>query len=287
MDSKSTQNQSVVSVSTGPIYTSDFYGRFKSSEQKEVLLKLGVNLDIQTGASKAGSEAVAQTGFLLSPSGQNYNQELLLHPESSLYGSKLLHRSTSPSSSSSSSSQCGSPPSSPTFTSVSFSPSNSPSYLFMSCPLPVPSDSLSPHIAPLSLHRPVIVHQPILPNMARDFTPPQSPVLALRPESFSIPTQSIWRPWSWALTIVGISLLLRHCSNGEMTSQRDLMDVWLCYKCKVVTYVCVQLVLFLSCFQWLVLLPWLFIVFDQCLSSLVSVIFIFGIKSVLSVLVFI
>ncbi|XP_050983459.1 hairy-related 11 isoform X2 [Labeo rohita] len=123
MDSKSTQNQSVVSVSTGPIYTSDFYGRFKSSEQKEVLLKLGVNLDIQTGASKAGSEAVAQTGFLLSPSGQNYNQELLLHPESSLYGSKLLHRSTSPSSSSSSSSQCGSPPSSPTFTSVSFSPS--------------------------------------------------------------------------------------------------------------------------------------------------------------------
>ncbi|KAL0175778.1 hypothetical protein M9458_028108, partial [Cirrhinus mrigala] len=158
MDSKATQNQSVVSVSTGPIYTNDFYGRFKSSEQKEVLLKLGVNLDIQTGAFKAGSEAVAQTGFLLSPSGQNYNQELLLHPESSF--------------SSSSSSQCGSPPPSPTFTSVSSSPSNSPSYLFMSCPLPVRSDSLSPLITTLSLHRPVIVHQPILPNMARDFTPP-------------------------------------------------------------------------------------------------------------------
>ncbi|XP_073676230.1 hairy-related 11 [Garra rufa] len=174
MDSRATQNQSVVSVSTG--YTSDFYGWFKSSEQKEDLLKLGVNLDIQTGASKAGSE----------PSGQNYNQELLLHPESSLYGSRLLHRSTSPSSSSSSS-ECSSPPSSPTFTSVS-----SPSYLFMPCPLPAPSDLVSPLITPLSLHRPVIVPQPILPKMARDYTPPQSPV----PEPFPLPTELIWRPWS-------------------------------------------------------------------------------------------
>ncbi|KAK2891229.1 hypothetical protein QQF64_007448 [Cirrhinus molitorella] len=191
MDSKATQNQCVASVSTGPIYTSDFHGRFKSSEQQEVLLKLGVNLDIQTAASKAGNETVAQTGFLLSPSGQNYNQELLLHPESSLYGSKLLHRSTSPSNSSSSS-LCSSPPSSPTFTSVSSSPSNSPSCLFMSYPLPAHSDSVSPLITPLSLLRPVIVPQPILPIMARDFTPPQSPV----PEPFSLPTQSIWRPWS-------------------------------------------------------------------------------------------
>ncbi|XP_016301886.1 transcription factor HES-7-like [Sinocyclocheilus anshuiensis] len=200
MDSKATQKQS---VSTGPIYASDFYvpdfyGRFKSSEQKEALLKLGVNNNNLTGASKAGNEPVAQTGFPLSPSGQNYQQDLLLHPESSLDGSKLLHQSTSPpsSSSSSSSSQCSSPPSSPTFTSLFSSPSNCPPYLFMPCPLPAPSDSLSPLSTPLSLHRPVIVPQPILPNMARDFTPPQSPVLAIRLEPSSLPTQSIWRPWS-------------------------------------------------------------------------------------------
>lgn len=196
MDSKATKKPS---VSTGPIYASDFYvpdfyGRFKSSEQKEVLLKLGVNHNNPTGASKAGNEPVAQPGFLPSPSGQNYQQKLLLNPESYLDGSKLLHQSTSPTSSSSS--QCSSPPSSPTFPSLSSSPSNSPPYLFMSCPLPAPPDSLSPLSTPLSLHRPVIVPQPILPNMARDFTPLQSPVLALRPEPFSLPTQSIWRPWS-------------------------------------------------------------------------------------------
>ncbi|XP_058654184.1 hairy-related 11 isoform X2 [Onychostoma macrolepis] len=192
MDSKATQKQS---VSTGPIYASDFYERFKPSEQKEVLLKLGVDHNNPTGASKAGNEPVAQMGVLLSSSGQNYQQKPLLNPESSLDGSKHLHQSTSPPSSSSSS-QCSSPPSSPTFTSLSSSPSNSPPYLFMPCPLPAPSDSLSPLSTPLSLHRPVIVPQPILPNMARDFTPPQSPVLALRPEPFSLPTQSIWRPWS-------------------------------------------------------------------------------------------
>ncbi len=185
MDSKATQKQS---VSTGPIYASDFYvpdfyGRFKSSEQKEVLLKLGVNHNNLTGASKTGNEPVAQTGFFLSPSSQNFQQKLLLNPESSLDGSKLLHQSTSPPSSSSSS-QCSSPPSSPTFTSSSSYPSNSLPYLFMPCPLPAPSDSLSLLSTPLSLHRPVMVPQPILPNMARDFTPPQSPVLALRPEPF-------------------------------------------------------------------------------------------------------
>uniref|UniRef100_A0A8C2J2J1 Hairy-related 11 n=1 Tax=Cyprinus carpio TaxID=7962 RepID=A0A8C2J2J1_CYPCA len=195
MDSKATRKQS---VSMGPIYASDFYvpdfyGRFKSSEQTEVLLKLRVNHNNLTGASEAGNEPVAQTGFPLSPSGQNYQQDLLLHPESSLDGSKLLHQSTSPPSSSS---QCSSPPSSPTFTSLFSSPSNSPPYLFMPCPLPAPSDSLSPLSTPLSLHRPVIVPQPVLPILARDFTPPQSPVLALRPEPFSLPTQSTWRPWS-------------------------------------------------------------------------------------------
>ncbi|XP_016423415.1 transcription factor HES-7-like [Sinocyclocheilus rhinocerous] len=193
MDSKATQNQSVVSASAGPTsdYVPDFYGRFKSFEQKEVLLKLRVNL---TGASKAGTEPVAQTGFPLSPSDQNYHQELLLHPESSLYGSKLLRRSTSPPSSLSS--ECSSLPLSPTFTSLSSSPRNSPPYLSRSCPLPAPPDSVSPLITQFSLYRPFIVPQPILPNMARDFTPPQSPVLALRPEPFSLPTQSIWRPWS-------------------------------------------------------------------------------------------
>ncbi len=103
---------------TGPIYASDFYVPdlygFKSSEQKEVLLKPGVNHNNPTGTSKAGNEPVAQTGFLPSPSDQNYQQKLLLNPESSLDGSKCLHQSTSPPGSSSS--QCSSPPSSPTFT---------------------------------------------------------------------------------------------------------------------------------------------------------------------------
>ncbi|XP_026137220.1 transcription factor HES-7-like [Carassius auratus] len=194
-----TQKQS---VSTGPIcdfYEPDFNGRFKSSEQKEVLLKLGVNHNNLTGATKAGNEPVVQTGFPLSPSGQNYQQDLLLHPESSLDGSKLLHQLTSPPSSllsSSSSPQCSSPPSSPTFTSLFSPPSNSPPYLFIPCPLPAPSDSQSPLLTPLSLHRPVTVLQSVLPNMSRDFTPPQSPVLALRQEPFSLPTQSIWRSWS-------------------------------------------------------------------------------------------
>ncbi|XP_059372653.1 hairy-related 11 [Carassius carassius] len=201
--SKCTQKQS---VSTGPIYASDFYepdfnGRFKSSEQKEVLLKLGVNHNNLTGASKAGNEPMAHTGFPLSPSTQNYQQDLLFHPESSLDGSKLLHQLTSPpsslsSSSSSSSPQCSSPSSSPTFTSLFASPSNSPPCLFIPCPLPAPSDSLSPLLTPLSLHRPVTVLQSVLPNMSRDFTPPQSPVLAFRQEPFSLPTQSIWRSWS-------------------------------------------------------------------------------------------
>ncbi|KAK9963040.1 hypothetical protein ABG768_006263 [Culter alburnus] len=196
MDSKATQNQSSpISVSAGPIhandfYVLDFYGRFNSSKQKEVLMKPGIRLD---DASKAENEPVAQTGFLLSPSGQNYHQELLLHPESSLYGSKLLCQSTSPSSSSQYS--C-SPPSSPTFTSVSSSPNNSSAYTFTSCSLPPPPDPLSPLITSRSLHRPVIVPQPILPHMAKDFTPPQSPVLALRQEPFPLPTQSTWRPWS-------------------------------------------------------------------------------------------
>ncbi|XP_048032692.1 hairy-related 11 [Megalobrama amblycephala] len=196
MDSKATQNQSSpISVSAGPIHTNDFYvldfyGRFNSSKQKEVLMKPGIRLD---DASKAENEPVAQTGFLLSPSGQNYHQELLLHPELSLYGSKLLCQSTSPSSSSQYS--C-SPPSSPTFTSVSSSPNNSSAYTFTSCSLPPPPDPLSPLITSRSLHRPVIVPQPILPHMAKDFTPPQSPVLALRQEPFPLPTQSTWRPWS-------------------------------------------------------------------------------------------
>ncbi len=202
MDSKATQKPS---VSTGPIYASDFYvpdlyGRFKSSEQKEVLLKPGVNHNNPTGASKAGNEPVGQTGFLPSQSGQNYQQKLLLNPESSLDGSKCLHQSTSPPGSSSS--QCSSPPSSPTFT-TSSSPSYSPPYLFMPCPLLASSES---PLSTLSLHRPDIVPLPFLPKMARDFTPPQSPVLALRLEPFSLPTQSTWRPWSWTLTMEGFSL---------------------------------------------------------------------------------
>lgn len=192
MDSKTTLNQSdrLTSVSAGPVHANDFYWK-----QKEVLLKVGISLDDNlTDASKAGNRPVVQTGFLLSPSTQNYHQELLLHPESSLYGSKLLCQSTSPSSSSS---QYSSPPSSPTFTSVSSSsPNNSPAHPFTSCSLPPPPDPLSRLITPLSLHRPVIVPQPILPHMARDFTPPQSPVLALRHELFPLPTQSTWRPWS-------------------------------------------------------------------------------------------
>lgn len=204
MDSKATQNQSSpISVSAGPIhandfYVLDFYGRFNSSNQKQILIKPGIRPD---DASKAENEPAAQTGFLLSPSGQNYHQE---HPESSLYGSKLLCQSTSPSSSS----QYSSPPSSPTFTSVSSSPNNSPAYTFTSCSLPPPPDSLSPLITARSLHRPVIVPQSILPHMARDFTPPQSPVLALRQEPFPLPTQSTWRPWSWTLTTLGFSLYL-------------------------------------------------------------------------------
>lgn len=193
---KATQNQSdrPISVSVDPIHAGDSYGRFKSSKQTEVLLKLGLSLDDNlTGASKARNEPVAQTGFLLSPSGQNYHQELLLHPESSLYGSKLLCQSTSPTSSSS---QYSSPPSSPTFITVSSSPNNSPAHPFTSCSLPPPPDPLSPLITPLLLHRPVIVPQPILPHMARDFSPPQSPVLTLRQEPFPLPTQSAWRPWS-------------------------------------------------------------------------------------------
>ncbi|XP_067312712.1 hairy-related 11 [Pseudorasbora parva] len=192
MDYKATQNPSdrPIYVSADPIHPTDYYGRFKSSNQTEVLLKLGISLDDNlTGASKAGNEPVAQTGFLPSPSGQNYLQELLLHPEPSLHGSKLLCLSTSPSSSSS---QYSSPPSSPTFTTVnplSSSPKNPPADPFTSCSLPPPPDPLSPLITPLSLHRPVIVPQPILPHMARDFTPPQSPVLPF-------PTQCAWRPWS-------------------------------------------------------------------------------------------
>ncbi|XP_077092213.1 hairy-related 11 [Siphateles boraxobius] len=193
MDSMTTPNQSdrPISVSAGPIHASDFYWK-----QKQVLLKVGINLDDNlTDASKAGNQPVVQTGFLLSPSTQNYHQELVLHPESSVYDSKLLCQSTSPSSSSS---QYSSPPSSPTLTSVSSSsPNNSPAHPFTSCSqLPPPSDPLSPLITPLSLHRPVIVSLPILAHMARDFTPPQSPVLALRQEPFPLPTQSTWRPWS-------------------------------------------------------------------------------------------
>ncbi|XP_056099725.1 hairy-related 11 [Rhinichthys klamathensis goyatoka] len=192
MDSKTPPNQSdrPISVSAGPIHANDFYWK-----QKKVLLKVGISLDDNlTDASKAGNQPVVHTGFLLSPSTQNYHQELLLRPELSLYGSKLLCQSTSPSSSPS---QCSSPPSSPTFTSVSSSsPNNSPAHPFTSCSLPPPPDPLSPLITPLSLHRPVIVSQPILPHMARDFTPPQSPVLALRQEPFPLPTQSTWRPWS-------------------------------------------------------------------------------------------
>ncbi|KTG17082.1 hypothetical protein cypCar_00000176, partial [Cyprinus carpio] len=63
MDSKATPNQSVVSATVGPtsdLYVSDFYWRFKSFEQKEVLLKLRVNL---TSASKAVNEPVAQKGL--------------------------------------------------------------------------------------------------------------------------------------------------------------------------------------------------------------------------------
>ncbi|XP_059378232.1 transcription factor HES-2-like [Carassius carassius] len=197
MDSNATQNQSFVSASVGPtsdLCVSDFYGRFKSFEQKEVLkkkevLKLRVSL---TAVSKAVSEPVAQTDSLLSPSDQHYHQELLLHPESSLYGSKLLRQSTSPPCSLSS--ECSSLPSSPTFTSLSSS--LSPPYLSGPCLLPAPLDSVFSLITPFSLHRPVIEHQPILPNLARDFTPLQSPILALRPERFSLPTQTIWRPWS-------------------------------------------------------------------------------------------
>lgn len=63
MDSKAAPNQSVVSATVGPtsdLYVSDFYWRFKSFEQKEVLLKLRVNL---TSASKAVNEPVAQKGL--------------------------------------------------------------------------------------------------------------------------------------------------------------------------------------------------------------------------------
>ncbi|XP_039521565.1 hairy-related 11 isoform X2 [Pimephales promelas] len=193
MDSKTTPNKSdirLISVSAGPMNANDFYWK-----QKEVLLKVGISLDDNlTDASKAGNQPVVQTGFLLSPSTQNLHQELLLHPESSFYGSKLLCQSTSPTSSSS---QYSSPPSSPTFFSVSSSsPKNFPAHPFTSCSLPPPPDPLSPLITPLSLHRPVIVSQPILPHMARDCTPPQSPVLALRQEPFPLSTQSTWRPWS-------------------------------------------------------------------------------------------
>ncbi|XDV37156.1 hypothetical protein PO909_006806 [Leuciscus waleckii] len=163
MDSKTTRNQSdrPISVSAGPIHANDFYWK-----QKEVLLKVGISLDDNlTDASKAGNQPVVQTGFLISPSTQNYHQELLLHPETSLYGSKLLCQSSSPSSSSS-----------------QYSSPNSPAHPFTSCSLPPPPDPLPRLITPLSLHR--------------DFTPPQSPVLALRQEPFPLPTQSTWRPWS-------------------------------------------------------------------------------------------
>ncbi|XP_056327694.1 hairy-related 11 [Danio aesculapii] len=188
MDSKSTQNQFVIS-SAGPLYTSDFCRRIKTFEQNDVLLNLGVS---QSGSSKAGTELVSQKGFLLSPPGQNYHQELLLHRESSLYGSRLLRQSTSPSISSSS--QYSSPPSSPTFTSTSCSPSSSPPCSSTSCT--AFPDRLSPLITPLLLQRPVFVPQAILPHITRDLTPPHSPVLALRQDPFPLPNQHAWRPWS-------------------------------------------------------------------------------------------
>uniref|UniRef100_A0A8C1JVS3 Hairy-related 11 n=1 Tax=Cyprinus carpio TaxID=7962 RepID=A0A8C1JVS3_CYPCA len=140
-------NQSVVSASVGPtsdLYVSDFYWRFKSFEQKEVLLKLRVNL---TSASKAVNEPVF-------PAIISHFYKLILLSQ------KLATIS------------------------------------FRFCPLLAPPDSVSPLITPFSLQRPAIVHQPILHNKARDFTPPQSPVLALRPEPFFLRTQSKWRPWS-------------------------------------------------------------------------------------------
>ncbi|NP_001003886.1 hairy-related 11 [Danio rerio] len=190
MDCKSTQNQFVISPA-GPLYTSDYCRRFKTSEQNEVLLNLGVSQNL-SGSSKTGNKLVSQKGFLLSPPGQNYHQELLLHPESSLYGSSLLRQSTSPSISSSS--QYSSPPSSPTFTSTSCSPSSSPPCPSTSCA--AFPDQLSPLITPLSLQRPVFVPQAILPHMTRDLTPPHSPVLALRQDPFPLPNQHAWRPWS-------------------------------------------------------------------------------------------
>lgn len=186
MDSTSTQ---FVISSLGPLYTSD---------------KVLLNLE-RSGSSKAGGEVVSQKGFLLSPPGQNYHQELLLHPESSLNGSSLLHQSTSPSISSSS--QYSSPPSSPTFTSTSCSPSSSPPCPSTSCALLPFPDRLSPLITPLSLQRPVFVPQHILPHMTRDLTPPQSLVLALRQEPFPLPNQHAWRPWSWTLTTLRFPIL--------------------------------------------------------------------------------
>nr|XP_055033642.1 hairy-related 11 [Misgurnus anguillicaudatus] len=194
MDSKATTNQSVISLSVGSIYTSDIsafaldiYGTLNPSEQKEAFPKQGGNSGITMAcASRIESNPAFQETIDLLPSGQNHYKELLLHPESSLYGCKL-----------SSASYYNSPPSSPTFNSVFPSPTNSPPYPSSVCPLPLSFPPPPPlTAASLSLHRPVTMPQPILPHTAKDFTPPQSPVMSTGQELNPTPAQNTWRPWS-------------------------------------------------------------------------------------------
>ncbi|XP_052005712.1 hairy-related 11 [Xyrauchen texanus] len=203
MDSKATMNQSVSVGAT--TYVLDFNGRFNPSEQKAAFPKLGDNLENNlSGASTVEIEPAAQTGIskakiYLSPSGKNYHQELLVHPGLSLGNCKLLYQTTCPPNSTSS--HYNSPPSSPIFTSASSSLSNSPTYISTSCPLSLPlslppcPDTLSSlKTTTVSLHRSVSLIQPFLPHIAKEFTPPQSPVL--RQDPFPLQVQSTWRPWS-------------------------------------------------------------------------------------------
>lgn len=194
MDSKSTTNQSVFPIYSTDVqaYTGDFCGRLNPSERKDGSPTLKGNPGNNTTcASRVACEpeiqsVISKEKIVLSPSSQNCHKELVSHPESSFYGYNL-----------SLSSYFNSPPSSPTFNGV-FSPSNSPPHPFSFCLLPLsfpPSDTPSSlTTTTLSLNRPVIMQEPILPRMAGDFTPPHSPVLPQ--EHFPLPAQSTWRPWS-------------------------------------------------------------------------------------------
>ncbi|XP_065126131.1 hairy-related 11 [Paramisgurnus dabryanus] len=189
MDSKATKNQSVISLSVGsidtsdtPAYALDIYGTLNPSE---AFPKQGGNHGITvTCASRIESNPAFHENIDLLPSGQNHYKELLLHPESSLYGCKL-----------SPASYYNSPPSSPTFNSVFPSPTNSPPYSSV-CPLPLSFPPPPLTAASLSLHRPVTMPQPFLPHTAKDFTPPQSPIMSTGQELNPPPAQNTWRPWS-------------------------------------------------------------------------------------------